>query len=168
MTSLKQKAVDMESLLQGLFLVVTLWILLGSNFLDAEASKLFPRMSAGIVTALFVLFFVWRFIPESVLERLPEKEALTYGEEDAESEAFDERAVAVVFGLFGAYLLGVYLFGFLIATPLYVYGNLEYYGYGDRRRKVTITAATLLVVSVAYEMFRISLDQGLIFDIISW
>lgn len=167
MTWVRRKLPGLEGVLLVVFISVTLWILAGSFLLDSEASKLFPQLSGGIVLSLLVLYLLWEFVPDEYKDVLPEKEALTYGDEDESSEEFDENAVAVVFVLFGAYVLGVYLFGFLISTPLYVYGNLRFYDYGTRRRELLIAGLTFVVVSVAYQVFRIPVDQGLVFGFLT-
>jgi hypothetical protein len=166
MDQIQSRLPGLELILQGIFIIITIWLLVGSFFLNSEASKLFPQLTAGIVSILFILFFISKAVPGKLLNRLPEQNTLTYGGDETTSNEFDEGKVAMVFIMFGVFIIGVYLFGLLIAVPAYVYANLYYFEYGDRRRKFKIVIIAFIIVAISYDVFRIQLTQGIIFDAI--
>jgi len=166
MDGIRRKILDLETILLGIFFVITAWILIGSLSLNSEASKLFPQMTAGIVLILFMLLFVSKALPDKLQDRLPEQNTLTYGEDEAAAKEFDERYVVIVFLMFGAFIIGAYILGLFVAVPVYVYTNLHYFEYGSRRRRLAIIIITLIIVSISYEIFRIPPSQGVLPDLI--
>jgi len=164
MTISRWDSVTLESVLLALFVGVTVLIFFGSFNLNSESSALFPRLSSGIVIILLVLMLLWRFIPDRVIDHLPDHEALSYGDEDTETEDRDERDVHVIFIMFAGFIFSASVIGFFFAAPVYVYANLKYFKYGSKKRKLLIVGLTVVTISIAYEVLRIPAYQGLLWE----
>ena len=156
---------SLKNAVLGVLVITTLWIFGGSFLLNKSASKLFPQLTGGIVLVLLLTYFGWELLPEDFKNFLPEHEALTYGEDEQEGEERNEKDVLFTFASMGGLIVGIYVLGFLIAIPLYLYLNLWYFDYGTRRKKLFVVLISLLVTIVAYVILTIPIDQGLLLAI---
>lgn len=163
-------------LLEGLFLLGVLatagWMVVEATGFQRTGTRLYPLLTGGIVVALVGVLLAWQLLlPERLQRRLAsDTEAISYGSVDEDgdaetgAEAIDERQVgAMLLGFLGFVVLA-YAVGFLLASLVYVYATQLQFGYGTRRRRLTVTVLVGGLVYLGYLVLGIDLLYGAVFE----
>jgi hypothetical protein len=167
MKQIKSEIVDLESLFLLSLIAFSSWIFYGSlSFSDR--GRIFPYYTSLVVIIGSVLILVAKIFPEStpVQYLFPPKdpnETLGTEQLEPESEPENKRAQAHISILFGLYLVGCVVLGFLLSSFLFTFLVQTYYRYGSVKFRVLFSVFILLFVLVAYRLLRIPFDQGMIF-----
>jgi hypothetical protein len=101
--------------------------------------------------------------PGRILRRLVSAEQVIEWKADGDGEASPRRVASSVFWLL-AYLAGVALAGFLVATPLYIFLYVRLHGRHSVRAGALTAIGTTLGVWIVFQLlFRYPLYPGLLF-----
>lgn len=156
---------DSELVLLVFVAAFAIWIYIESDNYSS-AGAMYPRLSAATVLGLLAVLVVVRILPSNIQERITSStEAIDYGS-TGEERSFSTRNVVIVTVLFGLYIVGVYLLGFLLATVPYVYGSLVALGYSTRLRRLALTVFISLIVVLGYSLLGIPWTFGRLFELI--
>jgi magnesium-transporting ATPase (P-type) len=136
--------------------VIALMILLLSIQFEFLSAKLLPIVVSSVVLALSVIGAIKAAIPDRA--RL----AKTVAERDQEDEEFTWKEYSRPMGWLAGYFVGIFLVGFLIATPLFIAGYMKTHG-SRWRQSIIVTVITMAVVYLVFiVIFKVSLYSGLL------
>lgn len=83
---------------------------------------------------------------------------------EGDEDAFGSR-IALSLAWLSGYLAALFLVGFIIATPIYIFGYMVIHGRRSVRDSVLASAATTLTIWLVFvKLFRYPLYGGLLFD----
>ena len=135
-------------------IVLMLAVISLSQKLEYSASKLLPLIIGGFVLILAIIALITEFLSGSSQDTSTERVKATTEEKDADNR----RKVYLEMGgwLFG-YAIAIYLFGFMISTPVFVGAYMKRHGSGWP--SVVITAGIFSVIF--YTVFNVALQADL-------
>jgi len=159
--------VDLELLFVLILIAFSSWILYGS-LTFSDRGRIFPYYTSIIVIIGCVLILTVKIFPENKLLQyvIPPKETeetLVTEYDESENGTENKRAQAHISILFGVYLVGCVVLGFLLSSFLFTFAVQTYYQYGSTKFRILFSVFISVFVLVAYQLLRIPLDQGMIF-----
>jgi hypothetical protein len=163
----KNYVVGVETLFLLFMILVSLWMFVLALDFSWETS-FYPLSTTGMLLLLISLLLVKRLMPNSLIEKLSsDQEDISYGNVDTDGEnSMNEKEVSVVALQFGIFVIAGYILGFLLATIIYIYGVLYYYGYGSTIMKLVVTAVVSAITYIGYLVLRIPLTFGQLWEIV--
>jgi hypothetical protein len=168
MKRLNRDIVDLEFLLLVSLIAFSALILYGSLSFS-ERGRIFPFYTAIIVIIGCFLILGKKLFPDTkafqyvLPERDPDEGLVTDQEELQQDGTENKRAQAHISLLFGAYLVGCVVLGFLLSSFLFTFSVQTYYQYSSLKFRLLFSLLISIFVLVAYRLLRIPLDQGMIF-----
>ena len=146
----------------SLMVIIAFSIFMAFNVIDLAfyASKILPIIFSTIVFILSVIALI-REVRESTSHRGGQVERQSNSEEAVELKKYVPIALWLL-----SYFLGIYLVGFMIATPLFLAGYMKAYGSTWKGAIITTVVFTLLFYGVFIYLLQVNLHQGLLATLI--